>query len=403
MAPQVPCFSPAVLADSILIRESKSILLKWLHLILQDHYFIDEISSTIDRTDHHMRKLTDLFNTSPGLSPLIVALFHTISQQYTDTINHLQGPLNEICRLTQGADSTIDTTLLSALDFIHRDLQKLIDNIRQKILRRISPWQDHRLMSADVEDRIRTYLNLATTLVLVLVIVVAIIPWLFFVLVGVSRLLAKEADKRRAKIDRFTLFGIRIAFGGMFILLVLLALATGAFFSLDLVLQGACRSAHDDQGFLISTLTDVATKAKFLDQSNGTSNTNAMITNMIGDCQNRVHFSDRLLTTYGTQFDSSITETMKSLNKKVFDQFLNAIKDIDIAADIHLLSDLLNKSTLVEIANEVRSIDEEFNTMKGVFAKIESWGGVLPMDLIHTIITEVRRSMPDSPMSCSLF
>ena len=404
MAPQSPCFRFAILADSILIRESKSILLKWFHRILQDHYAIDELSAIIERTDNHVRKLTHLlFHTSRALPPPIVTIFHNVLQQYNETIKYLQKPLNEICRLTQGVNSTFDTTLLSALNFLHRDLQKLIDTIRQQILRRISSWQNHRLISVDVEHQIRTYLDLAITLVLVLVIVVAIIPWLFFVLIGASRLLLANGDKRQLTIDRFTLVGIRLAFGIMFLLLIVLALATGAFYGLDLVVQGACRSGHEDQAFLVSTLTDAATKEKFLAQSNGTSETSATLMNMMTDCQNRVHFSGRLLTTYEAQFDSSITETVTALNEKVFDQFRHAIKDIDIAADIHQLSELLNRSTAVEIANEVRAIDEQFDAMKGVFAKIESWGGTLPTDVIRSIIVEVRRPMHDGAMSCSLF
>lgn len=48
---------------------------------------------------------------------------------------------------------------------------------------------------------------------------------------------------------------MRIAFGVMIILLVVLVLLTGVYYTLDLAVQGTCRTVHDDQPYLINVVT----------------------------------------------------------------------------------------------------------------------------------------------------
>jgi hypothetical protein len=48
---------------------------------------------------------------------------------------------------------------------------------------------------------------------------------------------------------------MRIVFTPMLIMLIVIVLLTGALYGVDLVVQGACRTVHDDQPFLVSFLT----------------------------------------------------------------------------------------------------------------------------------------------------
>lgn len=56
---------------------------------------------------------------------------------------------------------------------------------------------------------------------------------------------------------------MRIAFIVMIILLVILALLTGIYYTLDLALQSTCRTVHDDQPFLINLITGKYIYLKF--------------------------------------------------------------------------------------------------------------------------------------------
>jgi hypothetical protein len=48
---------------------------------------------------------------------------------------------------------------------------------------------------------------------------------------------------------------MRIAFGIMIVMLIILVLLTGVYYALDLAVQGSCRTVHDDQPFLINFVT----------------------------------------------------------------------------------------------------------------------------------------------------
>ncbi len=56
---------------------------------------------------------------------------------------------------------------------------------------------------------------------------------------------------------------MRIAFIVMIILLVVLAILTGIYYTLDLALQSTCRTVHDDQPFLINLITGKYIYLKF--------------------------------------------------------------------------------------------------------------------------------------------
>ena len=55
--------------------------------------------------------------------------------------------------------------------------------------------------------------------------------------------------------SRVLLCLMRLAFVVMVILLIALLLLSGVYYAMDLVVQGTCRTVHDDQPFLISFLS----------------------------------------------------------------------------------------------------------------------------------------------------
>jgi hypothetical protein len=48
---------------------------------------------------------------------------------------------------------------------------------------------------------------------------------------------------------------MRIGFGVMMIMLIVMILLTGVYYALDLALHGSCRAVHNDQPFLINFAT----------------------------------------------------------------------------------------------------------------------------------------------------
>lgn len=48
---------------------------------------------------------------------------------------------------------------------------------------------------------------------------------------------------------------MRIAFGFLIILIIILCLISGIFYGLDLIIQNSCKLAHNNQSFVISSIT----------------------------------------------------------------------------------------------------------------------------------------------------
>jgi hypothetical protein len=102
-------------------------------------------------------------------------------------VDSIQIPLKEVCIYANGTETDIDKKLLKALDIVHVQLTEGVDTINQDILNKITPWQNNMLMNTDLEEKIRGYISLTGTIFLVLVIVLGLIPLIFFVFIIISR------------------------------------------------------------------------------------------------------------------------------------------------------------------------------------------------------------------------
>jgi hypothetical protein len=176
-------------ANSILINASKSILVKVFDEILQEKYFAQDILQTVNSIDGHMQQLNDIVDKEKtSLSPSALEMFKKIKEEYRQMIDYVRIPLQEICDYANGTQTDIDKKLLEALDVVHRQLREIIDAINQNILSKITPWQNAMLMNTDLEEKVRAYMSLAGTILLVLVILLALISLGFFFAIIISRL-----------------------------------------------------------------------------------------------------------------------------------------------------------------------------------------------------------------------
>ncbi|CAF5015726.1 unnamed protein product, partial [Rotaria sp. Silwood1] len=88
---------------------------------------------------------------------------------------------------------------------------------------------------------------------------------------------------------RLFLGPIRIAFGFLIVLLIILCVISGLLYGLDLLIQNSCRLLHYDQQFLISLVADNLIKS--IDNID----VNETLNNIINDCNNKIHFKLNLL------------------------------------------------------------------------------------------------------------
>jgi Fe2+ transport system protein B len=163
-------------------------LVKAFDRILNEKYFVQDIIQTVNSIGQHIHELSVAIDNETSIPDTAKYIFQDIQRQYQSMINYTQLPLKEVCDYANGKNTDIDRKLLEALDVVHRELKRVIDTINQDILSKITPWQNHMLMDIDFEEQIRSYISLAGTIGLVLVIILAFIPVVFFVFIMISRL-----------------------------------------------------------------------------------------------------------------------------------------------------------------------------------------------------------------------
>jgi hypothetical protein len=196
---------------------------------------------------------------------------------------------------------------------------------------------------------------------------------------------------------------MRMGFGVMIIMLIIMVLLTGVYYGLDLAVQGACRTVHDDQPFLVSFLTGKSIphilmefNFNYIDKFIGTNvifingtDVNTTIINVIHDCRDQVHFSRRLIENYWSRLDRDITEMMNMLSKKIYDQFILSIGLIDIPDDIDLLNRFLILANRPNMSAKVQEIETNLKTININLEKVNASNPILPLNLVQTTIAEV--------------
>ncbi|CAF1093637.1 unnamed protein product [Rotaria sordida] len=371
--------------NSILINASKSMLVNAFDRILKEKYFLQDIIQSINNIDKYIQELQDIINKESILSPLVIQIFQEIQEQYQNTIDYLQIPLKEICNYANGTQTNIDMKLLNVLNLVHEKLLKAINSINNDILSQITPWQNYMLINIELEERIRRYISLVGIIFLVLVIV--LVTALFF--------FSTNHHRQRNKVERMSsnngssgilLCLIHIAFVIMIIILVIMVLLTGVYYALDLVVQGACRTVHDDQPFLINFIIDRLIKSNIMPYYS--SEINRTVTDVISDCRNHIHFSKKIFENYWSVLDGNVENMMNTLSEQIFNQFIKSIGQINIPLDINLIIQLINQANRSDVSVIAKEINKNLITMNNLFKNISNSNSILSPNLIQSAISQ---------------
>jgi len=175
------------LADSIVIKASRALLIKAFDQILRQQYYLDEIRQSVADSEAHLNALNELIYEETSLFPGTILLFEEIKNEHRNMIEYLKIPLRELCDYADGSEMEIDNTILDALDPIHQQLEKLIDTIEKDFLSDAASWQNTLLINENLEGQIHRYISLVGTILLVLIIIFGLIPIFFFIIIILCR------------------------------------------------------------------------------------------------------------------------------------------------------------------------------------------------------------------------
>jgi hypothetical protein len=157
--------------------------------IFQEKYFLDQIRQSVTDSSVHINELNELLiDPETSLPSETIAIFQVIRNENQRMIDDLKIPLQELCDYANGTDTEIDNTIFDAFNLVHQQLRKLIDTIQNDILSQITPWQNAMLMNKDLEEQVRWYVRLVGTILLVLIIILGLIPIVFFIIIIICRL-----------------------------------------------------------------------------------------------------------------------------------------------------------------------------------------------------------------------
>lgn len=175
------------LADSILIKASRSIFVKAFGQVFREQYFFDEILQSANNSRAHIQELNELIGPETGSPNATTDLFQKIQDDNNRMFNDLEKPLQVLCDYANGDDADIDTTIIESLDQVHEQLTKLIDTIQKDFLNQMPSGENAMLISKNLEDQIRWYISLVGIILLVFVIIIGLIPIIFFILIIICR------------------------------------------------------------------------------------------------------------------------------------------------------------------------------------------------------------------------
>ncbi|CAF3876668.1 unnamed protein product [Rotaria sp. Silwood1] len=181
---------------------------------------------------------------------------------------------------------------------------------------------------------------------------------------------------------RLFLGPIRIAFGFLIVLLIILCVISGLLYGLDLLIQNSCRLLHYDQQFLISLVADNLIKS--IDNID----VNETLNNIINDCNNKIHFSKKFLKEYSNEFSNELIPIIKYLNENIYKQFIISIKTINISSELNLLNNVASFLRLKYIQNRLILIHNDFNQIERIFTQIIQFNSRLPIKFLNQTLNE---------------
>lgn len=184
-------------ANSILFNGSKAMLVNAFSRIINEKYYLNNIAQNVSKISDNIEQLNIVINNDPTLPAIVISTFNDVQQEYQNTINNLQKPLEKVCNYINGTDTDIDSKIASAFGDVDRALTRIINSINNDILSTMTPWENHLLLKKSLEKDIRRYLKIAGAIAIVFVILLGVIPLSFgFFTIGV-RLLSRNRNRSR--------------------------------------------------------------------------------------------------------------------------------------------------------------------------------------------------------------
>ena len=116
---------------------------------------------------------------------------------------------------------------------------------------------------------------------------------------------------------------------------------------------------------------------------------NKTIKNIINDCGDQTHFSRKFLDGYWSNLTSSVKSMMDTLNERIYDDFIQSIKDIDIAQDLQLLANFSGEVNSLSISNTVAKLRVDYTTLQQYFTMINGLNSALPESLVRPTTSRV--------------
>ncbi|CAF1304289.1 unnamed protein product [Rotaria sordida] len=172
-------------------------------------------------------------------------------------------------------------------------------------------------------------------------------------------------------------------------MLIVIVLVTGIFYGVDLFAQGACRTGHDDQSFLVSFFIDKLLGNNSNDFIIGELDVQSVFTNIINDCRNRTHFSEYFFKNHLIHLENDTHHAMNQLNEEIFYKFNESIDSIDIKSDLERLDDLSVKVNSTKIEDKIQPIRNDWTKIQTQFEKISSRVPPLSTSIVNQTIGDV--------------
>ena len=116
---------------------------------------------------------------------------------------------------------------------------------------------------------------------------------------------------------------------------------------------------------------------------------NEVVTDVIHDCRDHIHFSRKIFQDYWSMFDDDVKDMINTLNEKVFNQFRQSIEQINITADINLLIEFMNEVNRTNIAMLVNEIKVNLDGMNILFSNITNSNSTLSPKIVQSTVAEV--------------
>lgn len=117
---------------------------------------------------------------------------------------------------------------------------------------------------------------------------------------------------------------------------------------------------------------------------------NKTIHNVIHDCRNGIHFTDKVFDQYFTELDDSVYSTLNILSENIYDRFVQLNRAIDIFSNVNSIVHLSNQTNQKNIISFGMLIQESSITLNRIFDNIIKSNSTLSPYFIQSTMHEVR-------------